>query len=101
MKQAYLILILFLLAAAVGVSAVPRADSPQTAFNEADAPVNLAPPCRPDVRLTPPAIDPVSALPALPMSSALSTVSSFIAPPVTPHRQYPRSLQNLLCTFLI
>lgn len=101
MKLAYWTLILLLLVAAVGVSAVPRADSPQTAFNEADAPVNLAPPCRPDVRLTPPAVDSVSVLPALPTSCARSSVGSFIQPAVTPSRRHPRPLQNLLCTFLI
>jgi hypothetical protein len=101
MKLAYWTLILVLLVAAVGVSAVPRADSPQTAFNEADAPVNLAPPCRPDVRLTPPAVDSVSVLPALPTSCARSSMGSFIEPAVTPSRRHPRPLQNLLCTFLI
>ena len=101
MKLAYWILILLLLAATVSVSAVPRADTPQTAFNEADAPVNLAPPCRPTVRLTPPAIEPVSVLPGLATSCVRSAVTNFIEPAVTPHRQHPRLLQNLLCTFLI
>jgi hypothetical protein len=101
MKRVHLVLIFFLLAATVGVSAVPRADLPQTTFNESDAPVNLAPPCRPSFRLTPPDVDPITVLPPLPACSVGSLVSSLVAPAAAPHRQFPRSLQVLLCIFLI
>jgi hypothetical protein len=101
MKRVHLTLIVILLAATVGASAVPRADLPQTTFNESDAPVNLAPPCRPSFRLAPPDVDPITVLPPLPTGSLASPESNLVAPAAAPHRQFPRSLQALLCTFLV
>jgi hypothetical protein len=95
-------LVLVLLAAAVCVSAVPRPDLPETPFNEADAPVNLAPPVRPRIQVIPPAIDPIVVLPTLSIDCPGCVVSRLASEPiVTPKRRHPLSLQDLLCTFLI
>ena len=95
-------LVLVLLAAAVCVSAVPRPDLPETAFNEADTPVNLAPPAGLRIQVIAPAIDPIVVLPALRFDCAGCFVSRLSSEPiVAPKRRHPLSLQDLLCTFLI
>ena len=95
-------LVLVLLAAAVCVSAVPRPDLPETPFNEADAPVNLAPPVRPRIQVIAPAVDPIVVLRTLPIGRAVCVVSHSVpVSAVTPKRRHPLSLQDLLCTFLI
>jgi len=95
------ILILVLLGATFCAAVVPRADAPETAFNEADTPVNLAPPVRPGIQLVAPAPHPTVASPA-PLAYApryvLKTVARETA--VLPNR-HRHSLQELLCTFLI
>jgi hypothetical protein len=101
-KRLRCILVLFLTAAAVWVSAVPRIDLPETAFNETDAPVNLTPPVRPGIQLTAPAINPivVSAVPAL--AGAAYVIIGAPSPSVPlPAQRHRISLQYLLCTFLI
>ncbi len=95
-------LVLVLLAAAVCVSAVPRPDLPETPFNEADTPVNLAPPVGLRIQVIAPAIDPVVILPTLPIDCAGCIVTRLAPEPViAPRRRHPLSLQDLLCTFLI
>ncbi len=95
------ILILVLLGATVCAAAVPRADAPETAFNESDAPVNLAPPVRLGIQLVAPALHPTLALPA-PLAYATRYVLKTLAPETAamPNR-HRHSLQELLCTFLI
>lgn len=95
------IFVLFLLGAAVCVSIAPRLDSPDTTFNEADAPVNLAPPVRVRVHVESSAVDGVGFLPAPVQCTActpnvLTVESSKLS--ADPHR---RSLQSLLCTLLL
>ena len=88
--------------AAVLVSAVPRVDSPDTAFNEADAPVNLAPTARPNIQLVPPVVDPIAILPATPLHSAGRVVSRLVLElAAMPSQRHGHSLQEVLCTFLI
>ena len=95
-------LVLVLLASAVCVSTVARPDLPETNFNEADAPVNLAPPVRLGGQVIAPAIDPVVISPTLPIDCAACVVSRLaLEPIVAPKRRHPLSLQDLLCTFLI
>jgi hypothetical protein len=95
-------LVLVLLGASVCVSAVPRPDLPETAFNEADAPVNLAPPVRLRIQVIAPAVDPIVVLPSLPIDCAGCFVGRKAPEPiVAPKRRHPLSLQDLLCTFLI
>jgi hypothetical protein len=94
--------VLILLAAAVCVFAVPRADAPETTFNEADAPVNLAPPVLPGIRLILPTVDPVSILPRPAdyyQTCALNHLVVKTAP--TPRQNHRHSLQSLLCTLII
>ena len=100
-KRLRWLLIPVLLGASVCVSVVPRVDLPETKFNEADAPVNLAPPVRLRTQVVVPAVDP-NVLPTLPLHSASCVVSTrtpdYAAASSPRHR---RSLQDLLCTFLI
>ncbi len=102
MKQLRSISVLFLLVAAVFVSVVPRADSPDTTFNEADAPVNLAPPARLGSLVVLPAVDPVAVTPAVSSFCPACAVSSVVLErPATPRQSHRHSLQSLLCTLLI
>jgi hypothetical protein len=95
-------LVLVLLGAAVGVSTVPRPDLPETPFNEADAPVNLAPPVFPRIQAVSAAANPIAVLPAWPNHCSVCLVSAkVLEPAVTPKQRHPRSFQDLLCTFLI
>jgi hypothetical protein len=95
-------MVILLLGAAVFVSTVPRIDLPETSFNEADAPVNLAPAARPTIRLVPPAVDPIMILPSLFVTRAAQIPSSLAAESAAmPAHRHGHSLQDLLCTFLI
>jgi hypothetical protein len=99
-KRVPWVTVLLLLVSAVCVSVVPRADSPETTFNETDAPVNLAPPARPGVVVAPPAINPVVAVPWLSCPTcSMNRVELESA--VTPHQRHRPSLQSLFCTLLI
>jgi hypothetical protein len=96
------ILALFLLGTATCVFALPRVDLPETAFNEADTPVNVAPPVRPGIRVIPPAVDPIAVLPKLPSHCATCLVRGKVHESAAVARQrHQHSLQDLLCTFLI
>ena len=95
------ILALLLLGTASCVFALPRVDLPETAFNEADAPVNVAPPVRSGIRVIQPAVDPIAVLPTLASVSATHVGSLVVALAAVPTQRHPHSLQDLLCTFLI
>jgi hypothetical protein len=98
------VLVIFLLGTAVCAFALPRADVPETAFNEADAPVNLAPPAQPGIRVAvaPPAVNPIAVLPMVPRHCATCLASSFVLESTSaPKHRDHHSLQDLLCTFLI
>ncbi|HEX8813851.1 MAG TPA: hypothetical protein VF742_17825 [Terracidiphilus sp.] len=102
MKRLRAILVLFLLGASVCAFALPRVDLPETAFNEADAPVNLAPPVRPSIRVVPPAVDPIAVLPTLPVQCMNCVVGGLtLESAAVPRQRHQHSLQDLLCTFLI
>jgi len=97
-------LVLFLMGAAVCCCTVPGVDLPETAFNEADLPVNLAIPAPPRVQDAAPLVVPVAALPTLPFDCADCLVSrAKPVPAVEPTQVHSPSysLQVLLCTFLI
>jgi len=101
-KRLRAILVLFLLGAAICAIALPRADQPETAFNEADAPVNLAPPVRATIRVTPPTVSPMVVLPTLRFRSAVGIDSSLsLESAAMPRQRHQHSLQDLLCTLLI
>jgi hypothetical protein len=94
--------VLLLAFAAVLVSTVPRVDSPETAFNETDAPVNLAPSARPTLQLVPPAVNPIAISPAPPLHRAGRLVTSLVLElAAIPSQRHGNSLQEVLCTFLI
>jgi hypothetical protein len=94
-------LIVFLLAGVFGGFAVPPVDLPETAFNESDTPVNLAPPSQAIVRFVRPASDPL-VMPGLRFYCAGCDLSSrVLGAVVMPTQRHPHSLQDLLCTFLI
>ena len=93
--------VLLLLGAAVFVSTVPRMDLPETAFNEADAPVNLAPPVLPRIQIILPAVNPLAILPLRNHCADCTVRRLLLEPPVAPSQRHSRSLQDLLCTFLI
>jgi hypothetical protein len=96
------ILVIFLLGTAVCAFALPRADVPETAFNEADAPVNLAPPSQPGIRVAPPSVNPIAVMPTLPLHCATCVAGSFVVESTSgPKHRDHHSLQDLLCTFLI
>jgi len=96
------LLILFLLGASVCASVIPRVDLPETKFNEADAPVNLAPPARLRMQAVVPVVDSNVVLPALPAYCAGRVVSARTPDHATvPSPRHRRSLQHLLCTLLI
>ncbi|MGB7603506.1 MAG: hypothetical protein WBM24_24600 [Candidatus Sulfotelmatobacter sp.] len=102
MKRFRWLLVLSLLGAAVCVSVVPRVDLPETKFNEADAPVNLAPPARLRIQVVFPVVDPNFVLPTLPVYCAGCVFSTRIPDHATaPSQRHQRSLQHLLCTLLI
>jgi len=90
-----------LLGSALFVSAVPRADSPETTFNESDAPVNLAPVERPRIQLVSPVADSAVSSSAPPLC-ADCLVRFFVlqSAPVF-NRHHRRPLQDLLCTLLV
>jgi hypothetical protein len=101
-KKLRLISVLFLLAATVFVSVVPRADSPDTSFNEADAPVNLAPPARLGSLVVLPSVDPVAVLPTVSsFCTACAVTSVVLERPSVQRQHHGHSLQSLLCTLLI
>ena len=102
MRRLRSILALFLLGTAACVFALPRVDLPETAFNEADAPVNLAPPVRPGIRVIRPAVDPIAVLPTLPSHYATCVVRGMVLESAAvPRQRHQHSFQDLLCTFLI
>jgi hypothetical protein len=96
------ILVLSLLGAVVCVSAAPRVDLPETAFNEADAPVNLAPPLRSGIPIIAPTHNPIVVSPASVLHCPSCVVEGLLLAPASLTVQRHRvSLQYLLCTFLI
>ena len=96
------ILVFLLLGVAAFVSVVPRVDLPETAFNEADAPLTLATPARPNIQLTRFAADRIAVLPVLSLDYIGYLVGNLVLAPVTTVSQSRSlSLQDLLCTFLI
>ena len=70
MQRLRWMLVLFLLGAAVCCCAIPGVDLPETSFNEADLPVNLALPAQPRIPDLSPIAIPAAALPTLSLVSA-------------------------------
>lgn len=102
MKSLRWMLVLFLLGAAVCAGAITGVDRPETTFNEADLPVNLALPAPPRIQDIRPIAVPVVLLPTLPRYGADCLACSLqLEPAVLPRQRQPHSLQVLLCTFLI
>lgn len=82
-------------------STIPPVDLPATAFNEADAPVNLAPPSLPRFKFAPP-VSNLILLPSLSARCERCGIQSWTPDPVaTQGQRNPHRLQYLLCTFLI
>ena len=93
---------LFLIASVALVSIVPRNDVPETAYNEAETPVNQAPPVVLGTTLVhPPAVAAV-------LHKGVRAAGRCLAYQPLDHRmgyslfpRDPHSRQDLLCTFLI
>jgi hypothetical protein len=101
-KRLRWMLVFFLLGASVCAFAVPRADSPETAFNEADAPVNLAPPVQLRIQIIVPTLDPFLVVPTTPVHCTGCVIHGTLLEAATMLSQrHRRSLQDLLCTLLI
>ena len=96
------LLVLLLLAGVFGGSAVLPVDLPETAFDESDAPVNLARPSQTPLRSVRPVSDPL-VMPGLRFYCAGCVVSRRVLGAVSmPTQRRPHySLQDLLCTLLI
>jgi hypothetical protein len=90
-----------LLGASVYVSVEPRPDLPETTFNEADAPVNLAPPVRPRIQIVSPAPDPIATVSGKFVYCPRCGDRLLQKPSVTSYRYDRKSLRDLLCTLLI
>jgi hypothetical protein len=93
LKRFYWIFVFCLLVGVFGGSAVTPVDQPETAFNESDAPVNLALPSRAPLRFFRPVSDSI----VIP----LDVVSIRVLPSVIPKPYHTHPLQELLSTFLI
>ena len=106
LRRCYRIFVLLLLAGVFVASAVPPVDLPETAIDESAAPVNLAPPPHTAFRLVRPvfvrAVSDALAMPDVRLHGAGWVVSSrMLAAEAVPGHRHARSLQDLLCTFLI
>ena len=96
------LLALFLLGGTVCGCTLPRVDLPGTAFNEADAPINLAPPVPQSIRVGSPPVARIVVLPTLPVYYSLGKIVSLaLESAAAPRQRYQHSLQDLLCTLLI
>jgi len=99
-NRTYLLLVLFLLGSLVCAAAVPIVDDPATSFNEADSPSNLALPVSHSARHVRPAADPVIQ-PESSRGADSNTCRSSRRFAAEKRLFLPRSLPELLCTFLI
>lgn len=89
------------MATVVCASTVPRVDDPETAFNEADAMITLAPPASVGLNSLPSASDPmIVANLSLGLLGWIVNDSAH-SPARLPSYRPPDSFQKLLCTFLI
>jgi hypothetical protein len=94
-------LALFLVGTAACACALPRADLPETAFNETDTPVNVAPPVRPVLSIVRSAVEPIAVLPAPARQGETCTVTLALNSAAVAMPGHRRSCHALLCTFLI
>jgi hypothetical protein len=94
--------VLLLLTGIVCAAAVPPVDLPETSYNESDTPVNQAPPVVQGIRF----VRPVQVVKRVPQSVLQARrgvqlpVADLVSLPLAT-RHDTRSLQDLLCTFLI
>lgn len=94
-------LVILLCATLVCVASLPAVDDPDTAFNEVDTPVNLAPPASPRINLVVPVVKAVN-LPKLALDEpGWGTNNSAHELALVPKQPDSHSIQKLLCTFLI
>jgi hypothetical protein len=106
LRRCYRILVLLLLAGIFVASTVPPVDLPETTFDESAAPVNLAPPPHTAFRLVRPvfvrAVGDAFVMPDVRLHCAGCVVSNrMLAAEAVPGHRHARSLQDLLCRFLI
>ena len=92
MQRLRWMLVLFLLGAAVCCCAIPGVDLPETSFNEADLPVNLALPAQPRIPDIPPVLIPATALPALSLYCEDCVARSFAHETSYPAKRTPSAL---------
>jgi hypothetical protein len=101
-KRSVYTLFLFLTASVLLVSVVPLSDIPETAYNETETPVNQGPPVQPGTTFLRPSITSVI-LPKRVREAGRCVGSQSLkrhgAYPLYPRD--PRSLQVLLCTYLL
>jgi len=94
-------LVVFLMGAAIFASVVPPEDLPETSYDESDTPIIVAPAEPPRIQLVAPALNITAPSPVrlAPVADIFSAVRHQLAP-VSSSLHRP-SLQNLLCTLLI
>ena len=102
MKRSVYALFLFLTASVLLVSVIPLSDIPETAYNETETPVNQGPPVLPGITYVRPQITSV-VLPQRVRESGrwVGSQSPKRHGAYPLHPRDPRSLQVLLCTFLL
>ena len=102
MKRSVYALFLFLTASVLLVSVIPLSDIPETAYNETETPVNQGPPVLPGTTFVRPPITSV-VLPKRVREArrcvGRQSLKGHGAYPLYPRD--PRSLQVLLCTYLL
>jgi hypothetical protein len=93
-------MVLLLLATVICASSVPPVDDPETAINEADLQISLAPPVT-TLKVAAPAASSVHLSKLVPCRPAWGVNSSVDGLTPVATQSSRRSLQKLLCTFLI
>ncbi len=101
-KRAGRTLLLLLLGTVAWAAVVPPANIPETSYNEADTPVNLARPVVPGIRLARPGAGPV----ILPAQLRLARpepkpVAKEVTFDLAPTSHSSHSLQDLLCILIL
>jgi hypothetical protein len=102
MKRSVYALFLFLTASVLLVSVIPLSDIPETAYNETETPVNQGPPVLPGTTFVRPPITSVVLLKRVREAGrCVGSQSLKRHGAYPPYPRDPRSLQVLLCTYLL
>jgi hypothetical protein len=91
--------LLLLVIAVICTSVVPRADNPETAFNEIDTPVNQTTPVAPWMKFAPPPRAPIVLLGSFGRTGG--RIRTSVESTSLPTHWHLNPLRELLCTFLV